>query len=183
MGKAYYQAEKSNWGFNSEQMRNLVNLLGTDEVKNAYYKANRNGEIKFPELMKQMPSYFTDFLDTMAGKKGKGGGGPEDIFTYIYNALGGDNISEEEWAEMGFRIDKNGNLETGAGLTQESMIESLTERLIAEGMDPEAAKALASEGGAIAHTSGNIGASMEDAAAELGLINLLGYGINEASIT
>ena len=85
MGKEYYSLEKSNWGFNSESLRNMVNLLGNREIRDAYYKANRSGEVKFPQLMKQMPSYFTDFLDTMAGKKGKGGGGPADVFSFLFN--------------------------------------------------------------------------------------------------
>ena len=182
MGKEWYSLEKAGWGFNSESMGNIINQLGNSEIKKAYYEANRSKTNNFTTLKSQLPTYFIDFLDTMAGKKGKGGGGPADLFTFLYNSLtngGTELISDEEWNKMGFKIGKNGSLEIGAGLTQEDFIKILTDRLVAKGYNQDSAAAMARQAAATAHSSGNIGANMDDAAAQLGLQTLLGYELNQ----
>jgi hypothetical protein len=111
----------------------MVNLLGNKEIKDAFYEINRNTDGKFKDYMSAMPSYFTDFLSAMAGPKGKGGGGPEDVVNFVRNLLG---ASEEDWNRLGFAMDEDGSIHLGEGMTSEMFIENLTNELIAKGMDP-----------------------------------------------
>ena len=88
MGKAFFSLEKEGWGFNHDQFKTMVNLLGNKDIKDAFYDISRNTDGKFKDYMAAMPSYFTEFLGAMAGPKGKGGGGPEDVVNFVLYLLG-----------------------------------------------------------------------------------------------
>ena len=164
IGKAYFSLNKEGWGFNNDQFKTMVNLLGNKEIKDAFYEINRNTDGKFKDYMSAMPSYFTDFLSAMAGPKGKGGGGPEDVVNFVRNLLG---ASEEDWNRLGFAMDEDGSIHLGEGMTSEMFIENLTNELIAKGMDPQAAADMASVMHGIVSASGDHGPALEDNAARI----------------
>ena len=171
MGKAFFSLQKEGWGFNNDQFKTMVNLLGNKDIKDAFYDINRTSDGKFKDLMKSMPSYFTDFLGTMAGPKGKGGGSPEDVSNFVRNLLGanplGNGADSELWKQLGFEIDSNGNITLGEGITSDIFIEELTQALIDSGMESEAAADMASVLHGLVTTSGKTGAALEDASARL----------------
>ena len=51
---------------------------------------------------------FMTFMESMAGKKGKGGGGPADVMKYLYDTLGGAGFTDEDWNKLGFKVGQNG---------------------------------------------------------------------------
>ena len=59
-----------------------------------------------------MPTYFTNFLDDMVTGKGKGAGGPADIFGYYYDLMNtniADGMDLQKWQQYGFEMDAEGN--------------------------------------------------------------------------
>ena len=175
MGKAFYAIDKADWGFNNDQLKSMVNLLGNQQIKDAFYEINRSGDTSdFSKLMSQMPSYFTDFLSTMAGPKGKGnGGGPEDVTSYMYNLLNGANLTEEDWNRLGFKMDAAGNFWLGEGMTSQELIDNLTNELIKNGMGAEEAANLAQVYHGQVATSAGTGAILEDSAATIAFENFI----------
>ena len=156
--KEYYNIRKQGWGFYSEPMQNMIRMFGGADVQNAYIKANQNTNLKTSELFDQLPKYYTDFMYTMAGvsgkgknKKAKGGGGPEDVWGFVYDALNankdalkdagfGEFGTDEFWDNLGFRADANGNFYQRGEATLDEAKAKLEEAFKAIGWDAEGAK-------------------------------------------
>ena len=178
MGKVAYQAQNAGWGFYSEPIQNVINKIGGKDVKQAYAEANQHSDWTFQQMWDYLPTYFTDFLDTMAGKKGKGGGGPADVMTMLYKTLGenGIELNDELWNTLGFRVDEKGGfyLRENTDFTQDELVNNLTKQLVSQaGFDEESARNYAQVILGTASTSGQIGRRLDERGAERGYNKLV----------
>ena len=196
-GKEYYNVRKQGWGFYSEPIQNIVKMFGGSDVKNAYAAANQKTNLKTSELFNQLPSYFTDFLYSMAGvsgkgksRKAKGGGGPEDVWGFVYDTLNANKNalseagfgkfgSNEFWNNLGFDVDSKGNfflrgIEDGSqDYTIDQLKEKLQSAFEAIGWDSEAAKDFVDVAYGLVKNSGQTGARLDKNAAKQAYDNLV----------
>lgn len=153
-GKAYYQARGAELTADTPLRTVFDNFLPAN-VRESYYNALANGNGKnFEQIMSEVDPETLAFLQTMAGKKGKGGGSMTDVLKYFRgqmirdtaildlspdeakgiaqafeNENGGFSINALDWLNtQGINISAEGKLQIGQG--HENMtIQELQEKL------------------------------------------------------
>ena len=190
MGKAFFSVENAGWGFYSTPMQNIIKMIGGKDVQETYREINAAGTYNVQDAIDQLPDYFVDFLYSVAGisgkgknKKAKGGGGPADIFSFLYEAFsanGEDVNSNEFWQSLGFKTDAEGNLtlwdDYTTPLTRDALESKLAEKLKDIGISEEYAKDLATVIWSYGASSAGIGYQLDLNEAQLGFDELTRKG-------
>ncbi len=184
MGKEMYQANKAGWGFYSDPIQNIIDKIGGSRVREAYMEANSHGDWNFQQMWNFMKtdersSGFMTFMESMAGKKGKGGGGPADVMKYLFDTLGGAGFTDEDWNKLGFRVDSKGGFYLREGsdgskeYTQDQLVKNLTNLLMTDyGWTEEDANNYAQVIMSTASTSGQVGQALDQRGAKAGFKDL-----------
>lgn len=178
MAKQMYQSEKAGWGFYTDPIQNIIDLIGGPEVRAAYNEANSHADWNFKQMWDFMSSDsrssgFMEFMDSMAGKKGKGGGGPADVMSYLYDVLKntGVELNDDLWNQLGFRVNEKGSFwlreesDRSQNFTQDQLVDNLTKFLVEHGWDEESARSMAQVQMGTASTSGQVGYTLDYRAA------------------
>ena len=195
MGKEMYQAKKAGWGFYSDPIQNIIDKIGGSRVREAYMEANSHGDWNFQQMWNFMKTDersagFMTFMNAMAGRKGKGGGGPEDVMKYLYDTLGISGLNAEKqteiWNRLGFRVDEKGNFflreksDGSKDFTQEQLVNNLTKELQdVYGWTEEDANNYAQVIISTASNSGQIGQALDQRGAQTGFKDLLNGPITQ----
>ena len=187
MGKEMYQANKAGWGFYSDPIQNIIDKIGGSKVREAYMEANANPDWNFQQMWNFMKTDkrsagFMTFMEAMAGKKGKGGGGPADVMKYLYDTLGGAGFTDKDWNKLGFKVGQNGEffLADNKTFTQEQLTKNLTNLLMTDyGWTEEDANNYAQVIMSTASTSGQIGQTLDQRGAQAGFKDLLNGPITQ----